>query len=303
MAEKNETTHDDQNENEKTQNCNGDDGHESESESESESENQSENTHIDQETDEEDESTSSVEMKRKKKEALLGLRCKVEDAIRGNYLMEERAGKNQLLAKEREQLEDITLWGVPLLPTKGHAGTDDVLLKFLRAKDLKVSEAFEMLQKTLRWRREYQTDMILEEKLGSHHLENVVCMKSRDRVGRPVCYVKYGAFKDREFYRKIYGTEEKCNKFVRWRIQCMEKCIEEMSFESGGVNSIVQISDLNNSPRQKVKELRYVRKKTMMLLHDNYPELIHKFVSASIYLYKQITNLYTYVQLHSCMNN
>lgn len=144
-----------------------------------------------------------------------------------------------------------------------------------------------MLQKTLRWRREYQTDMILEEKLGSH-LENIMCMKSRDREGRPVCYVTYGAFKDREFYRKTYGTEEKCNKFVRWRIQCMEKCIEKMSFESGGVNSIVQISDLNNSPRHKMKELRSVRKKTMMLLHDNYPELIHKFVStACVRLYKQ----------------
>lgn len=270
MAEKNETT----------QNCNGAYDHESESESENE------NTHIDQETDEEDESTP-VEMKLKNKAALLGLRCKVEDAIRGNYLMGKPC-KN-LLSKEREkysreQLRDITLWGVPLLPTKGHAGTDDVLLKFLRAKDFKVLDAFEMLQKTLRWRREYQTDMILEEKMGSH-LENIVCLKSRDREGRHVCYVTYGAFKDREFYRKAYGTEEKCNEYVRWRVQFMEKCIAKMSFQSGGVNSILQISDLNNSPRHKLKELRSARKKTMVLLQDNYPELIHKIVS----VYKQIT--------------
>jgi hypothetical protein len=264
---------------EKTQYCNGDDDHVSESESESECEIESENIQIDQETDEEDESTTcSVEMNHKQKAALLGLRCKVEDAIRGNYLLGWPGNIAKEREKTREQLREITLWGVPLLPTKGHAGTDDVLLKFLRAKDFRVPDAFEMLRKTLKWRTEYQADRILEEKLGSH-LGNVVCLKSRDREGRPVCYVTYGAFNNREFYRKAYGSEERCNEFVRWRVQLMERCIQKMSFESGGVNSILQISDLNNSPRQNLKELRAVRKKTMILLQDNYPEFLHKIVS------------------------
>ena len=109
-----------------------------------------------------------MEMKLRKKKALIEFSCRVEDAILGNYLLGR--SNNYLCrnesAKAIEQLKEITLWGVPLMPSKRHVGTDIVLLKFLKAKDYKVHEAFEMLRKTLKWRKEFKADEILEESLG-----------------------------------------------------------------------------------------------------------------------------------------
>ncbi|KAF4350660.1 hypothetical protein F8388_015845 [Cannabis sativa] len=43
------------------------------------------------------------------------------------------------------------MWGVPLLADDR---SDVILLKFLRARDYKVKEAFTMLKNTVMWRRE-----------------------------------------------------------------------------------------------------------------------------------------------------
>ena len=225
------------------------------------------------------------QMNRKKKKALLEFRCRVEDAILGNYLLgkpNKFLPRNETI-KQTEILRQITLWGVPLLPSKGHEGTDIVLLKFLRAKDFKVHEAFNMLRRTLKWRKEYKTDEILDEKLGLSDLENkVMYLNSKDKEGRPLCYNVYEAFRDRESYKKAFGSEEKREEFLRWRIQFMEKGIKNLSFKDGGVNSMVQITDLKNSPGPAMKELRSVSKKALVLLQENYPELIHKNVSLKL---------------------
>ena len=118
----------------------------------------------------EDEKKVAMEMKRSQKKALFEFRCRVEDAIMGNYLLGLGKPSNHVFPKESakaiEQLKEITLWGVPLMPSKCHEGTDIVLSKFLKAKDFKVHEAFEMLRKTLIWRKEFKADEILEENLG-----------------------------------------------------------------------------------------------------------------------------------------
>lgn len=224
-----------------------------------------------------------MEMELRKKKALLKFRLMVEDAILENYLLERP--KQHVARKEihraREQHREISLWGVPLLPSKGHDGTDKVLLKFLRAKDYRVHEAFEMLRKTMKWRREYKTDTILEEDLLLD-LEKVVYINSVDKQGQPLYYNVYGAFKDKEFYRKVLGTEENREKFLRWKIQFMEKSINQLSFKTGGADSILQITDLKNSPGPEMKELRSVCKKSFMLLQANYPEIIKKDVSLKL---------------------
>lgn len=227
----------------------------------------------------EDEITSSVDMERKKKKALLELRFRLEDAILENYLL-VKPKKNTFqeeIANQKVMLRDITLWDVPLLPSKGHQGTDVLLLKFLKARDFNVQEAFEMLSKTLKWRNEYEADKILEEKLDSD-IRNVLYLMGRDREGRPLYYNVYGALKDREFYNKTLGSEDKCDEFLRWRVRCMEKGIKKLDFENGGVDSIVQITDLKNSPGPSMKELRSVSKRALQLLQNNYPGFIHKNV-------------------------
>ncbi|GAV83647.1 CRAL_TRIO domain-containing protein/CRAL_TRIO_N domain-containing protein, partial [Cephalotus follicularis] len=212
----------------------------------------------------------------------------IEDAILGNYLLGKPNKKlpPKEKAKVIQQLKEITLWGVPLLPSKRHEGTDIVLLKFLKARDFKVHDAFKMLRKTLIWRKEYMADEILEEKLDPD-LEKVVYLCGTDRKGHPLCYSVFGVLKDKELYEKIFKTHEDSEKFLRRKIQCMEKGVKLLNFRVGGANSIVQITDLKNSPAPEMKELRSCVKKSMMLLQDHYPELIHKniIINTSLWYY------------------
>ncbi|KAA3474935.1 patellin-4-like [Gossypium australe] len=226
-------------------------------------------TNSDQETDEEtfeeppsvreDRRNVAMRMKERKFKALAEFRCRVEDAILGDYLFGKPSNKvgGEDNAKAIEQLKEITLWGVPLMPSKRHGGTDIVLLKFLEAKDYKVLEALEMLQRTLKWRKEFKADEILEENLVPG-FENLTYQNSSDKDGHPVYYNVYGALKDQQTQYRILGSEEKREKFLRWRVQYMEKAIKELRFQPGGTNSIVQIIDMKHAQGPTTKELRSI---------------------------------------------
>lgn len=217
--------------------------------------------------------------KKRKKRALLEFRCRVEDAIIGNYLLGKPNRNNNNVKSAREELKEIKLWGVPLLPSKGHEGTDILLQKFLKAKHYKVHDAFEMLRKTLKWRKEYKADGILDEKLGCSDmdLQNLVgFLDGKDREGHPIWFNSNAFLRDRDIYQRTFGSDEKCDEFLRWMVQNMEKGIQQLSFQKGGVDSIVQITDLKNSPKPGMKEFRTVSKKALLLLQDHYPELVYK---------------------------
>ncbi|KAE8724872.1 Sec14p-like phosphatidylinositol transfer family protein, putative isoform 2 [Hibiscus syriacus] len=156
-----------------------------------------------------------------------------------------------------EELKEIKLWGVPLLPSKRHEGTDIVLLKFLKAKDYKVNEAFEMLSGTLKWRKEFKVDEIIEENLGDD-FDNLGYLNSRDK-----------------------------------EVQFLEKAIKELKFEAGGANSIVQILDLKHSSGQTTKELRSVSRKSWKLLQDPYSEFIHRNIIINVPLWFYISHVFS----------
>lgn len=180
--------------------------------------------------------------------------------------------------------EDIYLWGVPLAPIKADERTDVVLLKFLRARDFKVSDAFTMLKNTVLWRKSFGVDGILEEELGNDW-DGVAYMHGYDKEGHPVCYNVYGVFQDNELYQKTFGDEAKRDKFLRWRVQLLEKGIQQhLSFSPGGISSMVQITDLKNSAATLgKKELKQAADQILTILQDNYPEFVAKkiFINAS----------------------
>lgn len=171
------------------------------------------------------------------------------------------------------------IWGVPLA---GDEKSDTVLLKFLRARDFKVKDALTMIKNAVIWRKQFGIDVLLEEDLGLPELEKVVFYHGQDKEGHPVCYNVYGEFQDRELYAKAFGDEEKRQKFLRWRIQFLEKGIkQQLDFSPQGVCTMVQITDLKNVPGPGKKELRQATKKALALLQDNYPEFVAKQVSAT----------------------
>ncbi|GAV73505.1 CRAL_TRIO domain-containing protein/CRAL_TRIO_N domain-containing protein [Cephalotus follicularis] len=202
----------------------------------------------------------------------------------------EEGGKEEINAVMEEKVmdidKDIALWGVPLLPSKGDKRTDVILLKFLRAREFKVNDAFEMLRNTIQWRKENNIDSILDEDLGVD-LGFAAYMNGNDRNGHPVCYNIFGVFGDEEVYNRTFGTEEQRKKFLRWRIQLMEKWIQNLDFKPGGVSSFLQINDLKNTPGPSKKELRLATKQAVDVLQDNYPEFVAKniFINVPFWYY------------------
>ncbi|KZV58286.1 patellin-4 [Dorcoceras hygrometricum] len=272
-----------------------------------------------------EESNFLSDLRQHERKALNELKSKLEEAISGNTLFNnegekkvaDRSTEEELQEKEKpaggceeekknggegteekpnecvsesdakiEVDKDISIWGVPLLHSKGDDRADVVLLKFLRARDFKVNDAFQMLEKTLRWRNEYKLDSILDEDFGSD-LTSAAYLSGTDRQGHPICYNIFGVLDNDEIYQKILGTEEKREQFLRWRVQLMEKGIQKLDFKPGGVNSFVQINDLKNSRRPSKKEVRSVVSKAVALLQENYPEFVAKniFVNVPFWYY------------------
>lgn len=170
--------------------------------------------------------------------------------------------------------EEVSIWGIPLLADER---TDVVLLKFLRARDFKVKESLAMLKNTIQWRKDFKIEELLEEDLGSD-LEKVAFMHGSDKEGHPVCYNVYGEFQNRELYQKTFSDDEKREKFLRWRIQLLEKSIRKLDFSPGGICTIVHVNDLKNSPGLGKWELRQATKHALQIFQDNYPELVAKQV-------------------------
>lgn len=178
-----------------------------------------------------------------------------------------------------QPVENVFLWGVPLLHTMGDECTDVILLKFLRARDFKVSEAFTMLKNTILWRKRFGADNILEEDFGAEW-NDVAYMHGYDKEGHPVCYNNYGAFQNKELYLKTLNDAG--DRFLRWRIQLLEKEIQKLSFNPGGINSMVQITDLKNTPGPAKWGLRQVTKKALTILQDNYPEFVARKIFINV---------------------
>ncbi|XP_076894674.1 patellin-3-like [Bidens hawaiensis] len=186
--------------------------------------------------------------------------------------------------------EQVSIWGIPLLADER---SDVILLKFLRARDFKVKEAFTMLKSVVAWRKEFDIESLLEEDLGTDQ-GKVVYMHGVDKEGHPVCYNAFGEYHNKDLYQETFSEEEKRKKFIRWRIQFLEKSIRKLDFSPDGISTIVQVNDLRYSPAPLRKELRQV----FQLLQDNYPEFVAKQVFINVpwwYLafYKMINPFFT----------
>ncbi|KAK4434689.1 Patellin-4 [Sesamum alatum] len=199
---------------------------------------------------------------------------------------EQKTDGEEMVQIEIEVDKDIALWGVPLLPSKGDKSTDVLLLKFLIAREFKTNDAFEMLRNTLQWRKEQKIDSILDEDFGNDY-DSVGYMKGLDREGHPVCYNVFGVFADDEMCDKTFGTEASRERFLRWRLQLLEKEIQKLDFRPGGVSTLVQINDLKECPGPARKDLRLVCKQAVAILQDNYPEFVARniFINVPFWYY------------------
>ncbi|XP_076896139.1 patellin-3-like [Bidens hawaiensis] len=136
-----------------------------------------------------------------------------------------------------------------------------------------------MLKDTLQWRQTFDIESLIQQDLKNDlDLEKVVFNHGVDKQGHPVCYNVYGEFENKELYEKWFSDGEKRLRFLRWRIQFLEKSIRMLDFGPGGVNTVFQINDLKNSPGLAKRELRVATRQALQILQDNYPEFVEKQV-------------------------
>ncbi|XP_057983081.1 patellin-6 [Malania oleifera] len=211
-------------------------------------------------------------------------------ALRSPSFKEDTYFVSHLKSSEKKALQDLkdklaaaniesdSMWGIPI--SGGDERADVILLKFLRARDFRVADSLQMLQKCLGWRKEFEAETIVEEDLGFKELEGLVAyMSGFDREGHPVCYNAYGVFKDKDMYERIFGDEEKLKKFLRWRVQVLERGMNLLHFKPGGVNSLIQVTDLKDMPK---RELRVASNQILSLFQDNYPEMVARKIFINV---------------------
>ncbi|RID46659.1 hypothetical protein BRARA_I03306 [Brassica rapa] len=165
--------------------------------------------------------------------------------------------------------EEVSIWGIPLLEDER---SDVILLKFLRARDFKVKEAFTMLKNTVQWRKENNIDELLAEDLQGAEFEKMVFTHGVDKQGHVVIYSSYGEFQNKE----IFSDKEKLNKFLKWRIQFQEKCVRSLDFSPEAKSSFVFVSDFRNAPGLGKRSLWQFIRRAVKQFEDNYPEFVAK---------------------------
>ncbi|KAH9931807.1 CRAL-TRIO domain-containing protein [Fomitopsis serialis] len=137
-------------------------------------------------------------------------------------------------SKEDKQAP-ITLWGVQIDPANPKdARVSVVLVKFLRARDLKVTEARKMLTDTLKWREEFKLAEVLTEEFPEDVFGKLGKIYGKTKEGHPIVYNIYGGAD----VNAVFGDVDR---FLRWRVAFMEKSIETLDFEN--LDAMVQIHD------------------------------------------------------------
>nr|GEZ82032.1 hypothetical protein [Tanacetum cinerariifolium] len=149
--------------------------------------------------------------------------------------------------------------------------------------------------KSLEWRKAYGADSIVEQDLGFKTLENRVCYNMGcDRQGRSICYTDYthffevvaprGLYELTSLYKEIYTIYENQEKFIRWRIQVIERLIRMLSFNPGGVNSIILVQDYKHRDFKHTasRPLIDVDEKIFSILRDNYPGMISYMILLNV---------------------
>ncbi|CAG8598553.1 7139_t:CDS:2 [Racocetra persica] len=184
--------------------------------------------------------------------------------------------EKQSISELKEQLPDIvkdsgvpenyTLWGVSLDKNSTDERLDVILVKYLRARNFDVPLAKEMLTKSLKWRLEFRTDDILTESFPSDTFCKVGFIHKHDKKNRPITYNLYGGLKNEEVFGNL-------DRFLRWRVQLMEKGIQLLDFKT--VDQMIQVHDYNLVTFASYdKTAKTASKSVTQIMQDNYPEFL-----------------------------
>ncbi|EIE80941.1 hypothetical protein G6F46_010764 [Rhizopus delemar] len=162
--------------------------------------------------------------------------------------------------------ENYQLWNIALDKESTDSRLDVLLVKFLRARNLDLVKATKMLTDTLIWRKDFKTDELLDETFDESLFSSVGYLYKTDKKGRPVCYNFYGDIDQEKVFADV-------NKFIRWRVQLMEKGIQQIDLVN--VDSMIVIHDYKGaSVLGRTQNAKTATKEIIKIMQDNYPEFL-----------------------------
>ncbi|KAA8498150.1 Patellin-6 [Porphyridium purpureum] len=177
----------------------------------------------------------------------------------------------------------VSMFGVDLTPQEsdGTAQAPDldvqkrkqdvVLLKFLRAREFDVDAAWNMLEKSMRWRHEFGADKVADDLTNPEFaadMRGFGCVFGRDREANPVTWNFYGAMDP--------NAELDIETFIRWRVALHETAMRMLDFSApdGREPRISQVHDYENASMSAAGNMRAASKRIIAIFQDNYPELL-----------------------------
>ncbi|KAK9766142.1 Non-classical phosphatidylinositol transfer protein (PITP) [Basidiobolus ranarum] len=166
--------------------------------------------------------------------------------------------------------DELTLWGVSLANLEELSKAQKViLLKFLRAREFKVDLALTMLLETLKWRKEFNMQSLMTETFPEE-IEELGFIHKTNKTGGPVTYNVYGNLKA----DKVFDADGTPTRFVRWRVQLMEKAITLLDFENG-IESMTQVHDYHGASIFRMdRRMKAASSQIIQLFQDHYPEFL-----------------------------
>ncbi|KAI8641539.1 CRAL-TRIO domain-containing protein [Parasitella parasitica] len=160
-----------------------------------------------------------------------------------------------------------TLWGVPLDKSSDDERIKVVLIKFLRARDMEIPAAKDMLVNLLKWRKEFAADTVLDETFDTSIFDDSVgFLYKTDKEGRPVTYNFYGGLDQDKVFKNV-------TTFIRWRVQLMEQGVKQVDFVN--TDAMVQVHDYQGaSIWGRTANTKEATNLLIKLMQDNYPEFL-----------------------------
>jgi len=148
------------------------------------------------------------------------------------------------------------------------------LCRYLRARSWNLEKSELLLRESLKWRKEFEPEKITEQDVKGVLSLGTVYHNGFDRQGRPVLYMKPGAYNP-------YSADER----VRFLVYVMEQTINEM--DPTGVEKMCWILDFSEyGQRAKSPDSLSVAKNAANILQNHYPERLGAvfFLNAPWYL-------------------
>jgi len=182
----------------------------------------------------------------------------------GNEISEEdRQGIDELRSKLIQSYESD---GLQLTVKQTEFCDDFCLRRFLRARDMHVGKALDMLRKSLSWREEWRPEEIQREEIQEDMELAKMYMQGFDREQRPVVILRPGKDVD-------HGTIEHKVRFYVWVLEYsiarMKENVEQMTWLVDMNGYGVSASD--------AKKLSLAQA-LLTTLQDNYPERVGKMI-------------------------